>query len=200
MRNKTKKNKNKANNKPKNKNKTKNKNRYKREVKMIPLYHRVSVNNRKTSTPFIQKFKRFFSPLNNNDNNNKNNNSKKHSYSPTINQDLVTLQSIQRQELSDCNIVDAYKLKEPLKIGVPGSFYSETCFNYDTPEAKKYLLRNLSANKHVDPAKIVPPRQLQGNCWFNSMFVNFFVSDKGRKFFHFFRHLMREGKDRKSVV
>ena len=64
MRNKTKKNKNKAYNKTKkNKNKDKaynkirNKNRYKREVKMIPLYHRVSVNNRKTSTPFIQKFK-----------------------------------------------------------------------------------------------------------------------------------------------
>ena len=133
MRNKTKKNKNKANNKTKNKNKNR-KNRNKREEKMIPIYHRVSLNDRKTSTPFIQKFKRFFSPLNNNNNNN--NNSKKHSYSPTINQELVTLQSIQRQELSDCNIVDAYKLKEPLKIGVPGSFYSETCFNYDTPEAK----------------------------------------------------------------
>ena len=189
MRNKTKKNKNKAYNKPKNKNKTKNKNRYKREVKMVPIYNRVSLNNMKTSTPFIQKFQRFFSPLNNNNN-------RKHSYSPTINQDLVTLQSIQRQELSDCNIVDAYKLKEPLKIGIPGAFYGETCFDYDTPEAKKYLLRNLSANKHVDPEKIVPPRQLQGNCWFNSMFVNFFVSDKGRKFFHFFRHLMIEGKQK----
>ena len=189
MRNKTKKNKNKAYNKPKNKNKTRNKNRYKREVKMVPIYNRVSLNNRKTSTPFIQKFQRFFSPLNNNNN-------RKHSYSPTINQDLVTLQSIQRQELSDCNIVDAYKLKEPLKIGIQGAFYGETCFNYDTPEAKKYLLRNLSANKHVDPEKIVPPKQLQGNCWFNSMFVNFFVSDKGRKFFHFFRQLMIEGKQK----
>ena len=48
MRNKTKKNKNKAYNKPKNKHKTMNKNRYKREVKMIPLYRPVSVNNRKT--------------------------------------------------------------------------------------------------------------------------------------------------------
>ena len=92
MRNKTKKNKNKAYNKPKNKNKTRNKNRYKREVKMVPIYHRVSLNNMKTSTPFIQKFQRFFSPLNNNNDNNKNINSRKHSYSPTINQDLVTLQ------------------------------------------------------------------------------------------------------------
>ena len=62
MRNKTKKNKNKAHNKTKNKHKTRIKNRYKREVKMVPL------NNRKTSTPFISKFKHFFSPLNNNNN------------------------------------------------------------------------------------------------------------------------------------
>ena len=32
------------------------------------------------------------------------------------------------------------------------------------------------------------------NCWFNTMFVTFFISDKGRKFFRFFRQLMIEGK------
>jgi hypothetical protein len=178
MRNKTKKNKNKTNNKTRNKINKINKANKKRQT--------IELNERKTSTPIMGKIKHFFSQRNN----------IKRSYSPTINQDLVTLQSIQRQELSDCNIVDAYKLKEPLKIGVPGTFYGETCFNYDTPEAKRYLLHNLSANKHVDPEKVVPPRQLQGNCWFNSMFVNFFVSDKGRKFFHFFRHLMIEGKQK----
>ena len=147
--------------------------------------------NAKTSTPFLEKIKRFFRPRNKISSNNKNS-----SYSPTINRDLETLQSIPRQELSDCNIINAYKLKEPLKIGIPDIFNDETCFNYNTPEAKKYLLKNLSANKHVDPEKIIPPKQLLGNCWFNSMFVNFFVSDKGRKFFHFFRHLMIEGKQK----
>ena len=147
--------------------------------------------NAKTSTPFLEKIKRFFRPRNKTTSNNKYS-----SYSPTINRDLETLQSIPRQELSDCNIIDAYKLKEPLKIGIPDIFNDETCFNYNTPEAKKYLLKNLSANKHVDPEKIIPPKQLLGNCWFNSMFVNFFVSDKGRKFFHFFRHLMIEGKQK----
>ena len=145
----------------------------------------------KTSTPFLEKIKRFFRPRHKTTSNNKYS-----SYSPTINRDLETLQSIPRQELSDCNIIDAYKLKEPLKIGIPDIFNDETCFNYNTPEAKKYLLKNLSANKHVDPEKIIPPKQLLGNCWFNSMFVNFFVSDKGRKFFHFFRHLMIEGKQK----
>lgn len=169
MRNKTKKNR-------KNKNQSKSKSQKNKTLKQ-------------TSTPFIQKISRFFRPS-------YSNNKKNRSYSPTINQDLETLKSIPRQELSDCNIVAAYNLKEPLKIGVPGFLNNETCFNYNTQEAKKYLLKNLSANKHVDPGKIVPPKQLQGNCWFNSMFVNFFVSDKGRKFFHFFRHLMIEGKQK----
>jgi hypothetical protein len=120
----------------------------------------------------------------------------KGSYTPTINQELVPLMSIPRKEISDCNIVAAYELKEPLKIGIPGIFYGKTCYNYDTPEAKKFLLRNLTANKHIDPKKIVPPIQLQSNCWFNAFFVTFFVSDKGRKFFHFFRQLMIEGKQK----
>jgi len=124
----------------------------------------------------------------------------KGSYSPTINKQLVTLKSIPRQDLSDCNIEEAFKLKEPLKIGIPGNFYGKTCFTYNTPEAKKYLLRNLSADKHIDPTKIIPPIQSQSNCWFNAMFVTFFVSDKGRKFFHFLRQLMIEGKQKNGNI
>jgi len=115
------------------------------------------------------------------------------SYAPTINQQLITLKSIPRNELSDCNIETAFKLKEPLQIGVPG-LSGKKCYNYYTPEAKAFLLRNLAADKHIDPKKIVPPIQAQSNCWFNAMFVTFFVSDKGRKFFHFLRQLMIEGK------
>jgi len=122
------------------------------------------------------------------------------SYSPTINQDLITLQSIQRNELYDCNIEEAYRLKEPLKIGIPGSLYGKTCFEYDTKEAKKFLLKNLAADKHIDPKKIVPPIQSQSNCWFNAMFATFFISDKGRKFFHFFRQLMIEGKTKNGEI
>jgi hypothetical protein len=118
------------------------------------------------------------------------------SYSPTINRELVTLKSIPRKELLDCNIEMAFEQKEPLKIGIPGFLYGKNCFEYYTPEAKKYLLKNLSANKHIDIAKIVPPIQLQSNCWFNAMFVTFFISDKGRKFFHFLRQLMIEGKNK----
>ena len=116
MRNKTKKNKHKKRNNEKN--------------KTLKQTLKQTNHNQPTSTPFLHKIKGFFRSQRNN----------KGSYSPTINRNLETLQSIPRQELSDCNIVDAYKLKEPLKIGIPGVFYGESCFNYNTPEAKSFLL------------------------------------------------------------
>lgn len=117
-----------------------------------------------------------------------------HSYSPTINQQLVTLKSIKRQDMFDCNNNDAFNLNSPLEIGIPGTIFGKTCAPYYTEEAKKFLLKNLSANKHVNPNKVITPVQSMANCWFNTMFVTLFVSDKGRKFFHFFRQLMIEGK------
>jgi hypothetical protein len=118
------------------------------------------------------------------------------SYTPSINEALVSLKSIQRKPLFDCNNELAFKLKEPIKIGISETKdKSETkCYPYYAEEAQKILLKNLSANKHVIISKIVPPIQSQGNCWFNTMFMTLFVSDKGRKFFHFFRQLMIEGK------
>jgi hypothetical protein len=118
------------------------------------------------------------------------------SYSPTINKDLVSLVSVERGDLLDCNIEDAFKLTEPLQIGIYDKTRGKQCMPYYTKEARKFLLKNLAANKHIDPTKIVPPIQAQSNCWFNAMFVTFFVSDKGRKFFHFLRQLMIEGKQR----
>ena len=120
-------------------------------------------------------------------------NKKEVSYSPTVNKELVMLQSIERGKVHDCNNKKAFELKEPLQIGLPGQIFGKTCFPYYDPNAIKYLLKNLSANKHVNPEKIVPPIQSQSNCWFNTMFMTLFVSDKGRKFFHFFRQLMIEG-------
>jgi len=120
---------------------------------------------------------------------------KKGSYSPTINKELVTLKSIERKDLMDCNIEEAFKLKDPLQIGINGK-----CYYYYKPEAKRFLLHNLAANKHINPKKIIPPIQSHSNCWFNAMFVTFFVSDKGRKFFHFLRQLMIEGKQQDGSV
>ena len=126
-----------------------------------------------------------------------NNALKKGSYSPTINKQLVTLKSIQREDLMDCNTAEAFKIKEPLQIGIPNT---GKCYYYYMPEAKRFLLKNLSANKHIDPRKVIPPIQSHSNCWLNAMFVTFFVSDKGRKFFHFLRQLMIEGKQKDGTV
>jgi len=116
------------------------------------------------------------------------------SYSPTINKQLVTLKTTSREELLDCNMEDAFDLRAPLQIGIPNKTFGKKCYEYYTPEATQFLLSNLAANKHIDSTKVVPPIQIQSNCWFNAMFTTFFVSDKGRKFFHFLRQLMIEGK------
>jgi hypothetical protein len=118
------------------------------------------------------------------------------SYSPTINEELVSLKSIPRKKLYDCNNDDAFKMKKAIEISIPGYIYGHNCYKYYTPQSKQFLLNNLRADKHVDASKIVPPIQSQSNCWFNTMFVTFFISDKGRKFFHFFRQLMIEGKQK----
>lgn len=115
------------------------------------------------------------------------------SYSPTVNKELVMLQSIQRENILDCNNEKAFGLTEPLQIGIKRKLFGKDCVPYYDSKAIKFLLKNLSANKHVKIDKIVPPIQSQSNCWFNTMFVTLFVSDKGRKFFHFFRQLMIEG-------
>ncbi len=116
------------------------------------------------------------------------------SYSPSINRELVTIKSISRDDLLDCNSQKAFNLKEPLKINVRNK-----CYLYSDPVAKIFLLKNLAANKHVNPDKIITPKQSLSNCWFNTMFVSLFVSNKGRKFFHFFRSLMIEGQNAKKV-
>ena len=56
------------------------------------------------------------------------------------------------------------------------------------------MLSKLDSKRPIDCKKIVAPRQLLANCWFNAMFMAFFVSDKGRKFFQAFRALMIQGK------
>jgi len=118
------------------------------------------------------------------------------SYSPTINDLLVSLKSIDREPVFDCNNTKAFKLKEKLKIGVPNkkNTLKIKCLQYDNKFAINQMLKALQANKHVDPDIIIPPVQHLSNCWFNTMFVSLFISDKGRKFFHYFRQLMIMGR------
>ena len=68
------------------------------------------------------------------------------------------------------------------------------CKPYNSPEVKRYLLQQLKKNKHVNMKKLRLPNQTTNNCWFNVFFVTLFISDGGRKFFHFFRTLMINGE------
>mgnify|MGYP001484467363 CR=1 FL=1 len=70
----------------------------------------------------------------------------------------------------------------------------ETKNNSTYNNVKQYFLKKLKYSKELDANKLIAPKQIQSNCWFNTMFVVFFFSDKGRKFFKFLRHLMITGK------
>lgn len=113
------------------------------------------------------------------------------SYAPTINQQLVTLRTTKRKTIQakDCN-------KNPFIIKNPEDFklkINGVCYSFFEKPAIEYLLHNLAANKHVDPKVLITPKQYDSNCWFNVMFVTYFISDKGRLFFHFLRQLMITG-------
>ena len=49
------------------------------------------------------------------------------SYSPTVNKELVMLQSIERENVHNCNNEKAFELKEPLQIGIPGKIFGKRC-------------------------------------------------------------------------
>lgn len=103
------------------------------------------------------------------------------SFSPKINKELVSLKSIVASNI--------FKCKNLLETNV-----GSRCLDYTSKEVKDKLLKNLRASKHLDCSKFIAPKQYNSNCWFNTLFVTFFFSDKGRKFFRFIRQLMISGK------
>jgi hypothetical protein len=109
------------------------------------------------------------------------------SYSPYINKqlDVKKLKTLKHQSVNLCNNL--------LQLNI-GTISKPRCLNFNNVLVKKFLLKNLMGSKHLDPHKFIPPKQLYSNCWFNTMFVTFFFSDKGRKFFRFFRNLMITGR------
>ena len=105
----------------------------------------------------------------------------KRSFSPSINKNLVSLKSINPSNIFECNDI--------VKTNI-----GNKCLDFSSRQVKKKMLNNLKASKHLNCSKFIAPKQYKSNCWFNTMFVTFFYSDKGRKFFRFFRQLMILGK------
>ena len=115
------------------------------------------------------------------------------SYIPSINNKLQirSLRTLPQLSISLCeNLLE-------LNISIDGN---NLCLPYNNNKVKEILLHNLKASKHLDVTKFIPPVQFLSNCWFNTMFVTFFFSDKGRLFFRFFRELMITGKKVDSTL
>jgi hypothetical protein len=124
------------------------------------------------------------------------------SYSPEVNKLIVRslmreTPTDQQKYVSDC--ISAKTLKMKIE-NYPAIYVPKinTCLlqNDKSGLAKEALIRDLGVTsaKRIDPTKVIAPKQLHANCWFNTFFMCFFVSDKGRKFFRFFRELMITGE------
>tara|TARA_B100001121_G_scaffold116483_1_gene102518 strand:- start:13728 stop:15338 length:1611 start_codon:yes stop_codon:yes gene_type:complete len=105
------------------------------------------------------------------------------SYSPSINKELDRLSISPHDELFSiaCN---------ENQIFVPEK---EKCFGWKTKKAQQYLLDNLKSKKPLIAENIRAPYQNRSNCWFNTFFMIFYITDKGRKFFKAFREAMITG-------
>jgi hypothetical protein len=112
----------------------------------------------------------------------------KKTYSPSVNEKLNLMSEGTVHNMFGCQEMD-----ELMNDGMPTVKVNDICVHYIQKEAQELLLSNLEASRKVRCSKIITPRQAQTNCWFNTMFVMFFVSDKGRKFFKYFRAMMIMG-------
>ena len=109
------------------------------------------------------------------------------SFSPSINNILDTLQDITPE-------VDLFSCGEgEVKIKTNKGYECKD-FIEDAEEVQKTMLKNLNiTSSRINFDNIMAPKQISTNCWFNVYFMNFFISDKGRKFFRYLRKSMITG-------
>ena len=106
-------------------------------------------------------------------------------YSPSINKQLMTLKSVTPKG----NIYDCPN-GEVLATTAKGT----KCYSWKTKRAREIMLKNLNTTKPVSAGLIIAPAQHQSNCWMNSFFMAWFISDGGRRFNRWFRQTCITGK------
>ena len=149
---------------------------------------------------------------------------KKHikSYSPSVNQKInlkKTNNNVVNLFLCDKKLSKtiSYKLSKKKSKKIDANFLSKLkkfiygieinvdlkkkiCNNLASKSAMKAMLHNIYNQQPLVIKNITPPKQILSNCWFNTFFMVFFISDKGRKFFKYFRELMIIGKTQKKKM
>ena len=106
------------------------------------------------------------------------------SFTPSVNKRLQSLQSLTPEfGLFGCK-------EREISIEKKGK---RKCIKWNSKESKQHLLKNLNSKIRPLCNDIVAPKQMQSNCWFNSFFMVFFISDKGRKFTRYMRQIMITG-------
>ena len=78
----------------------------------------------------------------------------------------------------------------------PGKNTTFGCLKWNDPALKQIMLDNFKSSKTTkDCDTLVGPKQYLSNCWFNTFFMAFFISDHSQKFFKHLRQIMIEGKN-----
>ena len=128
--------------------------------------------------------------------------SRMRSYSPSINKDIERLSiSPHRNLIGPCKDNQVFVPKKGSKpynllTGQSDSdgYVDGKCTSWKAKSSQKHLLDNLKSKKSIVAKNIRGPFQNRSNCWFNTFFMMFFISDKGRKFMKAFRESMITGK------
>lgn len=100
------------------------------------------------------------------------------SYSPFMNKHILDNNTLtKRTDFHSCK-KDQIRVKQ----------YDYACMSIHSEPAKQQMIKLLNRKRIVK--KITAPQQKLSNCWFNTMFMCFFISDKGYKFTKLLRQCM----------
>ena len=114
------------------------------------------------------------------------------SYAPSINKKLTSIRTQKYNDIFGCGAET--ELGKTIAFNKLMIKAGNNCVLASSQQGRDILLNNFKSEKSLRCSHIVAPMQSHTNCWFNTMFMSFFVSDKGRKFMRFFREMMIKGK------
>lgn len=90
---------------------------------------------------------------------------------------------------------DIFNVQKCGKYNIPLTLKNKKykCLKWNSKKAQQIMLNHLYSKNKINPEEIIAPKQVLSNCWFNSFFMVFFISDKARKFFEYIRKTMITG-------